>query len=130
MITCMMLLCIIAIFLLEGVSPSSGETHKQELGSYSGFYAPDISRTSEDYAGAWLIGLYRYLTLSSLLFSSHLFSLTFRSLSISIFVAHTRRQKSFAAVQPFCIQDYQSRGSHFSCNTSRTLSLMQGFHDT
>ena len=52
------LVCILVYILLVTVTPLSGETPSKESGAYSGFYAADIIHTSEDYAGAWLIGMY------------------------------------------------------------------------
>ena len=48
---------ILAIILLATVATLSEETPPKDLGTHSGFYAADIIHTSEDYAGAWLIGM-------------------------------------------------------------------------
>ena len=54
-------LWVFTIVLLSIVAPLSGEL------AYSGFYAPDIIHTSEDYAGAWLIGMQMNVTLHGML---------------------------------------------------------------
>ena len=48
----------LAIILLATVATLSEETPPKDLGAHSGFYAADIIHTSEDYAGAWLIGMW------------------------------------------------------------------------